>query len=166
MQLDGAVGAVHAGDVQHPPVAAVLAGQRSREVQWSVLVGGEWAVLLAVGLGAGAAGERLHGVAAQGLLVEPHEDEAASDVRLDSVDAVEPQQLAADLVHAAAALGGSGEQEGELEDALGHGRPPPLGGRLAGLPDRSASPERSSGPCSMCSRVMSSSTRICASSGE
>ena len=124
LQLDRAVGAVHAGDVQHAPLAAVLAGQRSRQVEGPVCVRGQRAVLLAVGLRAGPAGEHLQLVPAQCVLVELHVEKAARDVRLDGVDAVEPQQLAADLFHAAPALRGAGKQEGEFEDALGHGRPP------------------------------------------
>ena len=164
LQLDRAVGAVHAGDVQHAPLAAVLAGQRPREVERPVRVRGERAVVLAVSLCPGATGEGLHRVAVQRALVEADAEQAASDVRLDGVDAVEPQQLAADLLHAAAALGGTREQQRELEGALGHGRPPAA--RRAASRATSTSPERSSGPCSTCSRVMSSSTRMWASSGE
>ena len=115
------------------------------------------AVVLAVGLRTCPAGEGLDVLARQRLLVEAHVQEAARDVRLDRVDAVEPQQFAADLVHAAAALRGAGQHERQFQDPLGHvPSPSGVGRRLA---------ERSSGPCSTCSRVMSSSTRMCASSG-
>ena len=126
-------------------------------------VSGEWAVVLAVSLCPRATGEGLHCVAVKGPLVEADAQQAASDIRLDAADAVEPQQLAADLLHAAAALGGTGEEQGEFEGTLGHGRPPAA---VAASRATSASPERSSGPCSTCSRVMSSSTRMWASSGE
>ena len=59
LQLDGAVGAVHAGDVQDAPLAGVLGGERAREVERAVLVHRERAVVLAVGLRSGAAGEGL-----------------------------------------------------------------------------------------------------------
>ena len=157
LQLHGAVGAVHAGDVEDAPFAAVLTRHRSREVERPVLVRGERAVVLAVRLGAGAPGERLDRRAFERALVEADAEEAARHVRLDGVDAVQAEELAADLVHAAAALGGPWQQQRQLEVPLGH----------AG--DPSSPPvvtERLSGPCSTCSRVMSSRTRMCASSGE
>ena len=83
-------------------------------------------------------------------ITREHVEQAARDVRLDRVDAVEPQQLVTDLVHTAAALRRAREEQRHLESPLRHDRSPP---------------ERSSGPCSTCSRVMSSSRRMCASSG-
>ena len=120
LQLHRAVGAVHAGDVEDAAFAVILRGQRLREVEGAVLVHGERAVVRAVGLRSGAAGEGLHVVAGHGRLVVGEAQEAASDVRLDGVDAVEPQQLAADLVHAAAALRRPRQQQRELDGARGH----------------------------------------------
>ena len=156
LELDRAVGAVHARDVQDASLAGVLAGQRPREVERPVRVGRERAVVLAVRLGAGAPREGLDGVARERVLVEAYADEAARHVRLDGVDAVETQQLAPHLVHAPAALGGAGQQQRQFEAAFGQVCPPPS----------PCAPDRSSGPCSTCSRVMSRSTRMCASSGE
>ena len=90
LQLHGAVGAVHAGDVQDAPLVAVLARERARQVERPVRVHGQRAVVLAVGLRAGPAGEGLaRPRRRQRLLVEVDVQQAARDVRLDGVDAVE-----------------------------------------------------------------------------
>ena len=156
LQLHGAVRAVHPRHVQDAPLIAGLAGERAGEVERAVLVHGQGAVVRAVRLRPGAAGERLDVLVRQGLLVESHEQDSTRDVRLDPVDAVEPQKLLPHLVHAAAALGCPGQQQRQLEAALRHARPPLNG---------AGAPERSSGPCSTCSRVRSSSSRMCRSSG-
>ena len=148
LQLDGAVGAVHAGDVQHAALGAVLPGERREQVELPVVVDREGAVVGAVRLGAGAARERAHVVGAQRRLVEVDVEKAARDVRLDGVHAVEAAQLAADLVHAPAALRLARQQHRQLEGLLGHDAAP------------------ASRPWRTCSRVMSRSTRMCASSGE
>ena len=146
LQLGGAVGAVHARDVQHAALGAVLSGKRRQQIELPVVVDREGAVVGAVRLGAGAAREGAHLVGAQGRLVEAHVEQAARDVRLDGVHAVEAAQLAADLVHALAALRLARQQHRQLEGLLGHGVSAP--------------------PWRTCSRVMSRSTRMCASSGE
>jgi hypothetical protein len=69
LQLHRAVGAVHAGDVEDAAFAGLLRGERAREVEGAVLVHGERAVVRAVGLRPGAAGEGLHIVTGHGRLV-------------------------------------------------------------------------------------------------
>ena len=102
-------------------------------------------MLLAVREHAGAVRQLLDVAGAQLELVEAHGEQAARDVSLDAVDAVEAAELAADLVDAGCALRLARQQQGQLECALRH---------------------RPSSRCRTCSRVMSSSTRMCASSGE
>ena len=112
--LSGAVGAVHAGDVQQAALRGVRL-RRRREVERPVLVHGEGAVVLAVRGRADAARQADDVVVAQEVLVVRDVEEAASEVRLDGVDALEAEQLAADLVDAARALALARQDEGEVD---------------------------------------------------
>ncbi len=154
--------------MQDAALLTVLAGQWPGEVERPVHVRLERAVILTVGLRARPSCEGPDGFFRQLRLVEADTDEAMRHIRLGGVDAVEPDQLATHLVYAAPALGGPRQQKRELETAFGHDadRPSPAEAAPAGEPSPAALPDGLSGPCSTCSRVMSSSTRMCASSGE
>src|SRR5450759_3796525 len=89
LQLDGAVGAIHAGDVQHAALGAVLPRERQEQVELTVVVDGDGAMVGAVCLGAGATREGANVFGAQGGLVEADVEKAARDVRLDGVHAIE-----------------------------------------------------------------------------
>ena len=145
LQLDGAVGAVHAGDVQQAPFAGRLAGRG--EIEWPVLVHRERTVILAVRRGADAARKPDDVGVAEQVFVVGDVEEAASEVRLDSVHALEAEQLAADLVDAAPAVALARQDERQVDAAFGH--------------DDSAASW-----CRTCSRVISRSCSMCASSGE
>ena len=168
LQLERAVGAVHAGDVQHAPLGAVLAGQRLLQIQRPVLVHGQRAVVGAVRQRAGAARQRLDVGRAELGLVEVEREQAAMYVRLDGVHAVEAAQLAAHLRDARGALGLARQQQRQLQGLFGHGAPPSTS--AARTDQASAGRAWSSGTpaarCRTCSRVMSSRMRMCASSGE
>jgi len=145
LQLDRAIGAVHAGDVQQAPFAGPLVG--CGKIEWSVLVHCERTVILAVRGGADAAREPDDVGVAEQVFVVADVDEAASEVRVDGVHALEAEQLASDLVDAALAVALAWQHQGQVDAALGH--------------DDSAASW-----CRTCSRVISRSCSMCASSGE
>ena len=160
LELDRAVGAVHAGDVQDAALAAALAGQRPGEVERAVLVCGEGAVVLAVGLRAGSAGEGLDRVGVRAsssnrTLRRPRGTSGSTAWMPSSRSSSRPTS-STQPPHSAAR--GSSSASSRVRSVTA--------GRLRPAASRRVLPERSSGPCSTCSRVMSSSTRMCASSGE
>jgi hypothetical protein len=106
--------------VQHAALVAVFPGEGRQQVELTVLMDRERAVVGAVRLRAGAAREGAHLAGIQSRLVEAHVEKAAKDVRLDGVHSVEAAQLAADLIHALAALRLAGQQHRQFEGLLGH----------------------------------------------
>src|SRR5665648_68827 len=142
LQLDGAVGAIHAGDVQHAALGAVLPGERRQQIELTVVVDRDGAMVGAVCLDAGATREGANVFGVQRRLVEADVEKAARDVRLDGVHAIEAAQLAADLVHALAALRLPRQQHRQLEGLLRHRAPSSAGSASFGA--RAASPARPS----------------------
>ncbi len=131
--------------MQQPPFARRLVGRA--EIELPVLVHREGTVVLAVRGGADAAREPDDVGVAEKVFVVGDVDEAAMEVRLDGVHALEAEQLAADFVDAAPAVAFARQHQRQVDAALGH--------------DDSAASW-----CRTCSRVISRSCSMCASSGE
>ena len=119
-ELGGAIAAIHAGNVEHAPLRAILSGQGEPEVQLPVIVRSHRAVFFAMSLSPSAPGVRLHIRGAQRFLVVADGEDAATDIRGDGAHSLDATQLATHLVDAARALGLTRKQQGEHQRLFNH----------------------------------------------
>ena len=166
LELEGAVGAVEAGDVRQSLLVAIGAAGVENELAGALLVAVARTVRGAVRGGADAARVAGEVVVGQQVVVEAHVQQTARHVGRHVAHAPQAAQPVAELLDALGALGAARQYDGQVEGRGRHGRPglPPAASRTAcGMAARPPSPV--STPCRTCSSVMSSSRRMWSSSG-